>query len=60
MTQYKEYTETCKIRLIGIPMLAKVSSGTYIRQLCADIGDKLGVPCMADKIERVGYHFQKN
>jgi hypothetical protein len=23
-----------------------------------DIGDKLGVPCMADKIERVGYHFQ--
>jgi tRNA pseudouridine(55) synthase len=58
MAQYKEYTETSKIRLIGIPMLAKVSSGTYIRQLCMDIGDKLGVPCMADKIERVGYHFQ--
>jgi tRNA pseudouridine(55) synthase len=56
--QYREYKETDKIRLIGIPMLAKVSSGTYIRQLCADIGDKLGVPCMADKIERVGYHFQ--
>jgi len=56
--QYMEYKETDKIRLIGIPMLAKVSSGTYIRQLCADIGDKLGVPCMADKIERVGYHFQ--
>ncbi len=56
--QYKEYKETDKIRLIGIPMLAKVSSGTYIRQLCEDIGDKLGVPCMADKIERVGYHFQ--
>jgi tRNA pseudouridine(55) synthase len=56
--QYKEYKESDKIRLIGIPMLAKVSSGTYIRQLCADIGDKLGVPCMADKIERVGYHFQ--
>jgi tRNA U55 pseudouridine synthase TruB len=53
-----QYTETSKIRLIGIPMLAKVSSGTYIRQLCMDIGDKLGVPCMADKIERVGYHFQ--
>jgi len=60
IAQYKEYTETSKIRLIGIPMLAKVSSGTYIRQLCADIGDKLGVPCMADKIERVGYHFQES
>lgn len=58
MAQYKEYKETDKIRLIGIPMLAKVSSGTYIRQLCADIGNKLGIPCMADKIERVGYHFQ--
>jgi tRNA pseudouridine(55) synthase len=56
--QYKEYKEADKIRLIGIPMLAKVSSGTYIRQLCADIGDKMGIPCMADKIERVGYHFQ--
>ena len=52
-----QYNETSKIRLIGIPMLAKVSSGTYIRQLCMDIGYKLGVPCMADKIERVGYHF---
>jgi tRNA pseudouridine(55) synthase len=58
MAQYKEYKEADKIRLIGIPMLAKVSSGTYIRQLCMDIGDKLGIPCMADKIERVGYHFQ--
>jgi tRNA pseudouridine(55) synthase len=58
ISQYNEYKETDKIRLIGIPMLAKVSSGTYIRQLCADIGDKLGIPCMADKIERVGYHFQ--
>jgi tRNA pseudouridine(55) synthase len=55
MKQYKEYD---KIRLIGIPMIAKVSSGTYIRQLCMDIGDKLGIPCIADKIERVGYHFQ--
>ena len=52
-----QFNETSKIRLIGIPMLAKVSSGTYIRQLCMDIGDKLGIPCMADKIERVGYHF---
>ena len=57
IAQYKEYG---KIKLIGIPMLAKVSSGTYIRQLCVDIGDKLGIPCMADKIERVGYHFQSS
>ena len=57
MAQYNEYKEADKIRLIGIPMLAKVSSGTYIRQLCSDIGDKMGIPCMADKIERVGYHF---
>jgi tRNA pseudouridine(55) synthase len=57
IAQYNEYG---KIRLIGIPMLAKVSSGTYIRQLCADIGDKLGIPCIADKIERVGYHFQSS
>ena len=53
--QYQEYD---KIRLIAVPMFAKVSSGTYIRQLCMDIGDKLGIPCMADKIERVGYHFK--
>jgi tRNA pseudouridine(55) synthase len=57
MTQYKEYD---KVRLIGIPMIAKVSSGTYIRQLCMDIGDKLGICCIADKIERVGYHFQSS
>jgi hypothetical protein len=57
IAQYNEYG---KIRLIGIPMLAKVSSGTYIRQLCADIGNKLGIPCIADKIERVGYHFQSS
>jgi len=55
MAQFKEYD---KVRLIGIPMIAKVSSGTYIRQLCMDIGDKLDIPCIADKIERVGYHFQ--
>jgi len=53
-----QFNETSKIRLIGIPMLAKVSSGTYIRQLCMDIGDKLGFCCMADKIERVGYHLE--
>ena len=58
IAQYNEYKETDKIRLIGIPMIARVSSGTYIRKLCEDIGDKLDIPCMADKIERVGYHFQ--
>ena len=59
MTQYKEYEED-KIRFVGIPMIEKVSSGTYIRQLCMDIGDKLGTCCIADKIERVGYHFQNS
>lgn len=58
MNQFNEYKDTDKIRLIGIPMITRVSSGTYIRQLCADIGDSLGTVCIADKIERVGYHFQ--
>lgn len=32
--------------------VATVSSGTYIRQLCMDIGGKLGVPALAWRIER--------
>ena len=43
------------MRLVGIPMVAKVSSGTYIRKLCEDIGEKMGMYCIADKIERIGY-----
>ena len=54
MEQYKGLKN---INLLGIPMLAKVSSGTYIRKLCEDIGDYFGVPAMADKIERISYHF---
>jgi len=57
ISQYQKY-DSERIKLIAVPMFAKVSSGTYIRQLCIDIGDKLGIPCMADKIERVGYHFK--
>jgi len=57
ISQYREYDNE-RIKLIAVPMFAKVSSGTYIRQLCMDIGDKLGIPCIADKIERVGYHFK--
>ena len=46
-----------EIHLYCIPMIAKVSSGTYIRKLCEDIGKYLGVPAMADGIERVAFHF---
>lgn len=54
----KQYQEMDNVKCVGIPMVAKVSTGTYIRQLCADIGDKIGIPCMADKIERIGYHVK--
>ena len=43
--------------VIAVPMVAKVSGGTYIRKLCEDIGDKIGISCMADKIERISYNF---
>ncbi len=32
--------------------VATVSSGTYIRQLCIDIGEKIGIPALAWRIER--------
>lgn len=35
-------------------MRATVSSGTYIRTLCEDIGKKLHIPALAYKIEREG------
>ena len=53
----RQYEELKEIHLYGIPMIAKVSSGTYIRKLCEDIGKYLGVPAMADGIERVAFHF---
>jgi len=53
----KQYEELDLLNLLAIPMIAKVSSGTYIRQLCEDIGKYLGVPAMADSIERVSFHF---
>lgn len=31
----------------------KVSKGTYIRSLIRDIGDKLGIPCSMEELERV-------
>lgn len=52
LPQYKKIR-----RVLVLPCNAKVSSGTYIRQLCSDIGDELGIPCCADKIERVGFHL---
>ena len=53
----EQYRKIGEISLMGIPMIAKVSSGTYIRKLCEDIGKYLGVPAIADKIERVAFHF---
>ena len=46
-----------KITATRLPMVAKVSGGTYIRKLCEDIGEKIGISCMADKIERISYNF---
>lgn len=44
-------------KVLKLPCVAKVSSGTYIRQLCLDIGEKLGIPCCAHEIERIGFHL---
>jgi len=56
----KQYQELESIHLLAIPLIAKVSSGTYIRRLCEDIGKYLGIPAMADSIERVAFHFPEN
>ena len=31
----------------------EVSKGTYIRKLCVDIGDKIGIPCIMGNLERI-------
>jgi len=56
----KQYKDLKEIHLLAIPLIAKVTSGTYIRKLCEDIGIYLGVPAMADGIERVAFHFPDN
>jgi len=53
----EQYSMIEGIHLMGIPLIARVSSGTYIRKLCEDIGNYLRIPAMADSIERVAYHF---
>lgn len=53
-----QYQALGEISLVSIPLIAKVSGGTYIRRLCEDIGVEYGIPAMADSIERVAYHFQ--
>ena len=40
-----------------INMTARVSSGTYIRQLCIDIGNYFNIPSMADNINRLNIHL---
>jgi tRNA pseudouridine(55) synthase len=52
-----QYQALGEISLVSIPLIAKVSGGTYIRRLCEDIGAKYGIPAIADSIERVAYHF---
>ena len=52
-----QYCALGPISLVSIPLIAKVSGGTYIRRLCQDIGAEYGIPAMADSIERVAYHF---
>lgn len=52
-----QYHALGPISLVSIPLIAKVSGGTYIRRLCEDIGAEYGIPAMADSIERVAYHF---
>lgn len=44
-------------KVLKLPCIAKVSSGTYIRQLGLDIGDELGIPCSVNEIERIGFHL---
>ena len=44
-------------KVLKLPCVAKVSSGTYIRQLGLDIGKELGIPCCVSEIERVGFHL---
>ena len=53
-----QYRALGPISIISIPLIAKVSGGTYIRRLCEDIGAEYGIPAIADSIERVAYHFQ--
>jgi len=53
----EQYSMIEGIHLMGIPLIARVSSGTYIRKLCEDIGNYLRIPAMADSIVRVAYHF---
>ena len=48
-------TEINSINYIKIPLIAHVTSGTYIRQLCKDIGNELNIPAIALYIERVDY-----
>jgi tRNA U55 pseudouridine synthase TruB len=53
----EQYQALGEISFVSIPLIAKVSEGTYIRRLCQDIGAEYGIPAIADSIERVAYHF---
>jgi len=53
----EKYKNLDQLNLYAIPLVAKVSSGTYIRKLCEDIGNYLNIPAIADSIERIAFHF---
>jgi len=53
----EQYKKIGNFHFLAIPMVAKVSSGTYIRKLCEDIGASMGIPAIADNIERISFHF---
>ena len=58
LQQYLLYEENIKnknienISFIKIPLIAHVTSGTYIRKLCNDIGKDLNIPALALHIKR--------
>jgi tRNA U55 pseudouridine synthase TruB len=43
--------------ILQVPLIATVSSGTYIRQLCEDMSEYINYPCCAEGIERTQIYF---
>jgi len=58
--QYKNLNKIKKSNtfILQIPLKAYVSSGTYIRQLCVDIGNKINLPTCAENINRRNIIFE--
>ena len=52
----KSWNHLSDINYYSITLSADVTSGTYIRTLCNDIGNKLNIPCLALDIYRDRIH----